>query len=119
MCSIISCKINKDLINIIRSFLLTSKNELKEEYSKIISTDVIYKEYENDILSELLRKCYLLQMKRRFPQKEYIVEYECVKFHIPNLSNILDTDPIFTENKYINSYIHIREWESTIYFFVK
>lgn len=103
MCSIISCKINKDLTNIIREYLLPIRNELKEKYNKVICM----KQYYN----EFLCKCYLFQFKRTFPQKEYkIVKnsfYDIINFKISNLKQIRWNNElyIFRENQYINRYI--------------
>lgn len=114
MCSIIVNKINKDLISIIREYLLPLN--VKEKYSEVISVRVLHERF-NDNLSELLRKCYLFKMKRRFPQKEYIVDrYNQMIFSIPNLSDIRDNDHIFTENTHINSYISTQRWFSSILF---
>ena len=47
-------------------------------------------------------------MKRKFPQPHYKRNSKShILFYIPNLDKIKDSDPIFTENKYIRYYITI------------
>jgi|SRR5271156_1755011 len=92
-------KINKNLISIVSEYLLPIKNEYKKIYSKAISV-------ENYISNEFTKQCYLLQMKRRFPQPHYNLSSKYrITFHIPNLYRIRNSDPIFLKNKYIGYYI--------------
>lgn len=82
-------KINKDLISIIREYLLPIKD--KKKYSEVISLDYY---------SYFLRQCYFLQLKRTFPQKHKI--YEEIRFDISKKDR---KGYLFTENKYLYLYI--------------
>lgn len=108
MCSIILNKINKDLTNIVRGFLLPINFENK--YSSIISI----KNVKNN---DFLQQCYYIQLKRAFPQKKYEifkrdVLYRYMTFKVDKINM---NDYIFTENKHIYNYIC---YISCIYFFV-
>jgi len=76
----------------------------------------------NPYNNELLRQCYLLQMKRTFPQNNKFHQfwnYFTIEFKIPNLdeSLIYNKYYIFTENKYINSYLMIGQ--DCLFFIIK
>lgn len=59
MCSILDNIILKDLTSIVREYLLPNKNKY----------DIVSEYY----ILEFMNKYYLLQMKRLYPQKEYII----------------------------------------------
>lgn len=97
MCSILLNKINKDLTSIIREYLLYRK----EKYSNIISI-------KNPYESELLLQCYLFQLRRTFPQKNYYTPHNRVLlFSIDLLSIIKNEHYIFTQNEHIHKFISI------------
>jgi hypothetical protein len=100
MCSILyvgEIKINKYLISISREYLLISNENVKNNYSKVISLKY---SWDNDFL----KQCYLLQMKRKFPQKHYWVNNQgCILFK--NIDKTIYINPIYTENKYMDHYI--------------
>lgn len=99
MCSVsatLKTKINKDLTNIVREYLLPIKTKI------IISS--------NPYNNEFLKQCYLLQMKRTFPQKHYnILKEKCsdiIEFKIPYLNRIRwNNTYIFAENQHIDKYL--------------
>ena len=103
MCSIINGKINKDLINIVRSYLV--KENLKTSIYSI----------------EILRWYFLIKLKQRFPQKKYVKkyfkEYNCISFKINNLREIRDSDPIFDDIR-INYFVCYDYGTSNIQFFI-
>lgn len=70
MYSIISSKINKYLVLIIGEYLLPVKNIVKQNYQEVIKID----DDRLYIKSNFLKNCYLLQMKRRFPN--CFIDYE-------------------------------------------
>ena len=109
MCSILfnNYKVNKNLISIIREYLLPHLDDNKSLYSTTL------KSYMKKIYPTfyLQNQCFLNKMKRRFPQKHYniiydnFLSYSYIKFSIENLKNIRNKDPIFTDNKKIDLHI--------------
>src|SRR5271156_1189930 len=108
MCSIIPDKINKYLTNIVREYLLINKETVIKNYSNIHLP-----EYEGK-LPYFLERCYLLQLKRTFPQPHYHLKNNYIKFYIPNLQTLIENHYIFTKNEYIYYYIDISG--SNLYF---
>ena len=119
MCSILAnnYKVNKNLISIVREYLLPHENNNKFLYSITLNKFVKYI-YPN----EFLKKYYFLQMKRRFPQKHYYINLSLenkrfVNFHIPNVEEVRSSE-FFIKNKWIEYHIQIDLLENNVMFYL-
>lgn len=115
MCSILSYyrKINENLINIVKNYLLPDKNILEHKLSENIK---FYKEsvYPN----EFLKYYYLIKLKQKFPQKHYnIINNDKTKyiiFKIDQLYQIYFTEIFGSKcfasiDNYIDTYFDTNE----------
>jgi|SRR5271156_290702 hypothetical protein len=119
MCSILfnNYKVNKNLISIVKEYLLSNLDDNKSLYSTTL------KSYMKNIYpNEFLKKYYFLQMKRRFPQKHYHINLSLenkrfVNFYIPNVKNVRFSE-FFIKNIWIQYHIQIDLLENNVAFYL-